>query len=185
MPTPGCFGLNMNLKGREKSGCLNESEIGHYFSMLQQAISSYKDENDESLFQVVRSSEIYKGISVDQAPDFILLPKTFSVMPTPSLTGSITSKPSQSGVHYPDGALFVSGSTFPKDSQLFARIEDVHPLILAHLNVPVPQPIDGHWLVEPPFEVKREAYHENTHGRSLNDEESRFLNKQLKEIGYL
>lgn len=185
MPTPNCFGINANLKGRENKGCLAPEDLITKRKELEEIINNVRDEKGNKLFKLVDSCEIYRGTSVESAPDFIMVPSTFNVMPSPNLTGKLWTEASQPGVHRPDGAVFIAGSTFPENDSILARIEDIHPLILAHMGVPVPEEMDGHWLVEPECEVKTEAHIRNTRGRSLNEEESKFLNIQLKQIGYL
>ncbi|CAK2440329.1 Phosphodiesterase [Vibrio crassostreae] len=183
MPTPGCFGINVNLKGRELGGIVDVEELNEYVKKLEQVISSYSYQG-KPCFTLVKSGDVYSGVLANKAPDYLIIPNSFNIMPTPNLTTKVWSSPSQKGVHFPDGILLVSGSTFPKDSKLFARIEDVYPIILAHLNLPVPEPIDGHWLIEPEQVVVREQFQNNQHGRQLTNEESSYLDQQLRDIGY-
>ena len=184
MPTPGCFGLNANLKGREVQGVLTEDQLQAAERSLSAAIASVVNDDGQPWFQLVKSSRVYDGARLSDAPDYLLIPRDFNVMPTPNLAGELWSAPSQRGVHRPDGILFVSGSTFPRGVPLYARIEDVYPTILAHLGLPVPERLDGHWLIEPKAEVSGEAAHVNTSGRRMTPEESAFMDNQLQQIGY-
>lgn len=184
MPTPGCFGLNANIKGREVNGFLSADDLCDAEKALFAAVASVVNEQGVPWFELVKSSAVYKGIRLKDAPDYLLIPKDFSVMPTPNLTGNLWSEPSQRGVHRPDGILFVLGSTFPHGSQIYARIEDVYPLILAHLGLPVPEQIEGHWLIDPKSTVISEKAHFNKVGRSMTEEESAFMDSQLQQIGY-
>lgn len=183
MPTPGCFGLNINLKGRETFGCVEPGEVEEYVQRLEAALSQITFEG-ERCFDVLPAREVYQGVAVEGAPDFILVPSTFDIMPTPNLTGEIWSPPSQKGVHRADGILYVQGSTFLAGESLFARIEDVYPTILAHLSLPVAESLEGHWLKEPKQEVVREEFLKNRHGRQLTQQETECMDKQLHEIGY-
>ncbi len=184
MPTPGCFGLNANLAGREACGIVTVDELPRLEQELTDAIATVADEDGRRWFQIVKRDRIYAGARLGDAPDYLLIPRDFSVMPTPNLAGELWSAPSQSGVHHPDGILFVCGSTFPAGGRLFARIEDIYPTILAHLGLPVPKPLDGHWLIEPEIEVVHEVAVANTGAQRMTSEESAFMDNQLREIGY-
>jgi hypothetical protein len=67
---------------------------------------------------------------------------------------------------------------------LHARIEDVYPAILAHLGLPVPEDLDGHWLVEPAGEVSREKAVSNEGGAQMTTLETAYMDGQLQQIGY-
>lgn len=183
MPTPGCFGLNINLKGRESQGLVEPEQVPECMQRLRNALSKFLYEG-QPCFDVLLAQEVYRGVAVENAPDIILVPGSFGIMPTPNLAGEIWSRPSQDGVHRPDGILYVQGSTFNAGESLFARIEDVYPTILAHLNLPVAESIEGHWLKEPEKEVVREQFLKNRHGRQLTQQETECMDKQLHEIGY-
>lgn len=184
MPTPGCFGLNANLKGREEQGILDEEDLGVAEECLRAAMASITGEDGKPWFEVVRSDTVYSGACLTRAPDYLLIPRDFSVMPTPHLTEQTWSEPTQRGVHRPDGILYLAGAGIPRGVSLFARIEDVAPTLLAHLGLPVPDHLDGHFVVEPPTEVKRETAHTHRAGRRMSSEESAFMDRQLRQIGY-
>lgn len=183
MPTPGCFGVNANLKGREAHGCLDTESLPAAEAQLRQALAKVLDEQGQPWFSLVKSSEVYAGPRLSEAPDYLLIPKDFSVMPTPSLSGKVWNPPAQHGVHRPDGIVFISGSNFPRNAALQARIEDIHPTILAHLGLVVPEGLEGHWLVDPPQAPRREPGRQGS-GQRMSQEEQHFMDKQLQQIGY-
>ena len=184
MPTPGCFGLNVNLAGRESRGIVEASELEGLERELAAALATVVDDQGRPWFRLARREQVYAGARLGDAPDYLLLPRDYSVMPTPALAGEIWTKPGQGGVHRPDGIIMVSGSTFPNGGRLHARIEDVYPTILAHLGLPVPESLDGHWLVEPIEDVQREAAVVNAGSVPMTSRDSSFMDAQLKEIGY-
>jgi hypothetical protein len=78
----------------------------------------------------------------------------------------------------------VRGSTFPADQRIHSRIEDVHSLILAHLGLPVPQALEGHWLIDPLHMPQREEVNEHQVRAKLTEAESAFMDARLRDIGY-
>lgn len=151
---------------------------------LRTALAQVLDEQGQPWFSLVKAEQVYAGARLQDAPDYLLIPRDFSVMPTPALTGQVWSTPTQRGVHRPDGIVFIRGSTFPEDTALQARIEDIYPTILAHLGLPVPEGLEGHWLVEPPHEPRREPGRQGCGGQRMSEEEQRFMDSQLQQIGY-
>lgn len=184
MPTPGCFGLNANLKGRDAHGTLDADTLPDAGRALADALATVVDAHGQPWFRLEKREHVYRGARLADAPDYLLIPRDFSVMPTPNLTGTIWSEPAQRGVHRPDGIVFVAGPAFPRGAALFARIEDIYPTLLAHLGLPVPDRLDGHWLVEPGGDVAREAAQQHAGGRRMTDAESAFMDSQLQQIGY-
>ncbi|CRI58579.1 alkaline phosphatase family protein [Pseudomonas sp. CCOS 191] len=184
MPTPGCFGINANLLGREAQGFLSEAQLPAAEADLRAALAGLVDEQGQPWFTLVRRDEVYAGDCLQQAPDYLLIPKNFTVMPTPSLGGTVWSAPAQGGVHRPDGVLFVRGASFPANVALQARIEDVFPTILAHLGLTVPEDLEGHWLIDPAWELRREPGRRAAGGRRMSEQEQHFMDGQLQQIGY-
>lgn len=185
MPTPGSFGLNANLAGREAQGLLTPETLPAAERQLEAVFNGVTNEEGRPLFTLLRSDAVYEGKRLHDAPDYLLMPLDFSIMPTPSLIGDIWSAPSQRGVHRPDGTFMVRGSTFPHDQTLHARIEDVHAVILAHLGLPVPEALEGHWLMDPLQPPTLEAVNDHQVGARLTPAESAFMDHRLRDIGYL
>lgn len=185
MPTPGCFGLNANLVGRESCGSLEPHALVAAECRLDKALRAATSADGKPLFELRKAVDVYEGQRLADAPDYLLIPRDFTVMPTLSLTGELWSPPTQGGVHRPDGVLLIRGSTFPQDTQLHARIEDVHPVILAHLGLPIPRGIDGHWLVDPAELPQHENVSQHVSGAKLTPTELAFMDERLREIGYL
>lgn len=184
MPAPGCFGLNANLKGRQRDGSLDPADLPAAEATLRAALAAVTDESGQPWFTLARRADVYRGRQLATAPDYLLVPRDFSVMASPNLTGALWSAPVQSGVHRPDGVLFLAGPGVVPADELYARIEDVHPTILAHLGLPVPEALDGHWLLPTRGPVEREPIQEHDGGQRLSSEEASFMDQQLRTIGY-
>ena len=185
MPTPGCFGLNLNLLGRDANGIVTSAMRRGIEARLHRIFSSLRDERGTQLFEVVRREEIYRGRFASGAPDYLLVPSRWDLMPTQAFDDNVWLPPAQHGVHRPDGILFAAGGALPANRPLFARIEDVTPFVLAHLGLPVPTELTGHWLVPPVSPVRFEEPESITVGRGLTAKEAAFMDQRLAEIGYL
>lgn len=187
MPTPGCFGLNLNLKGREANGIVaTAARRRHIERRLREVLASLRAPALGGCgFDVVRREEVYRGDRVDEAPDYLLVPDDWSLMPVFSFEPEVVLPPQQVGVHRPDGILFAAGPGLVPGAPVAARIEDVTPFILAQLGLAVPEDIDGHWLMPPAMPLRREAAHAVDESRALTDEEAALMDRRLAEIGYL
>jgi len=186
MPAPGCFGVNLNLKGRDKFGVVDGEEgKGKVEKRLKAAFQKLVDEDGDPLFEVVPRHEMYSGRKLSGAPDYLLVPKVWDIMPSPFLHSDLYSPPSQGAVHKPDGVLVARGPHIPSGTPVLARIEDIFPLILSHLGLPVPEPINGHWLFQPQEKVMREPAVLQESTSRMSDAEQKLMDIRLAEIGYL
>ncbi|XOV80945.1 MAG: alkaline phosphatase family protein [Aestuariibacter sp.] len=184
MPTPGCFGLNINLADRNEMGIVQQNQVDAIVDELKNRFAEFVTPEGKPYFELRKGKDIYQGCKQDEAPDLLLVPENWRIMPSVALEDTMWSTPTQRGVHEQDGILFVKGSSFPKGETLTARIEDVYPTLLAHSNLPVPEKLDGHWLVEPKDSVKRESAVIDESGRKLTNKEKALLDTQLQSIGY-
>lgn len=186
MPTPGCFGINFNLKGRERQGVVAPDQREAVIAEIKGAFASLEHEGPP-IFDIVPSASIYSGEAAALAPDLLMVPRSWEIMPFPGLDTDIWCPPTQQAVHRPDGILFVRGPGIPAGTECNARIEDVTPLVLAQLGLPVPEELDGHWLVEPPVPVRREPARRtgSVAAAPLSDEGRRIMEERMKGLGYL
>jgi predicted AlkP superfamily phosphohydrolase/phosphomutase len=186
MPAPGCFGINLNLRGRQRNGIVrDEQESAAVAKEIADAVASVRIEN-EPAFVVVPRDDVYKGHRLDQAPDLILLPQRWDIMPAPSVATNLWTSPTQAGVHREDGILFAKNFRLTPS---FAghRVEDIVPTCLARLGLPIPEQLDGHVLEEgcrslvsePARRVSRTA----PQVQNLADQVQ--IEKRLAQLGYL
>lgn len=187
MPTPGCFGINLNLKSRESKGIVSSDQVESVVRELRTLFAGLRDPQNNTVFDLVPSKEVYKGDRVKDAPDLIMVPEKWDVMPHPGIELNIWGEPTQQAVHQMDGILFASGPHIPEGITVDARIEDVTPLILAQLGVPIPENITGHWLFDPPFPIRRDPFRltNNKKCPKLTCYEERLLEQRLAALGYM
>jgi predicted AlkP superfamily phosphohydrolase/phosphomutase len=139
------------------------------------------------IFDIVPSASVYRGEAAALAPDLLMVPRSWEIMPFPGLDTDIWCPPTQQAVHRPDGILFARGPGIPAGIECDARIEDVTPLVLAQLGLPVPEDLDGHWLVDPPGPVRREPARRPGPGTAapLSGEARRLMDDRMRGLGYL
>ncbi len=183
MPAPGCYGVNLNRAGRQREGIVEDADAT---AIVGELASIFADLAQDGLpvFKVVPREEVYHGHRLGEAPDLLLLPNRWDVMPAPDLDGPVFDTPAQAGIHREDGILF-SRSLPLTDGP--AHVEDVVPTVLAHLGLPVQVELDGRSLAEgfasPSVESARRQVRVGASGDvSANQVE---IERRLAQLGYL
>ncbi len=188
MPTPGCFGINLNLCGRERQGIVNPGEHASEITrQLQESFKQLVDDDNIPLFDLLPREEVYKGHRLEDAPDLILMPrKHWDIMPHTNLDQQLFSPPTQEAIHRMDGIMFAQGSGIPKSQLSGAKIEDITPTILSLLNLPVQEELTGRCLFDTPTPIKYEPARRliKENNTSLSNSEQDLLKKRLKDLGY-
>jgi len=187
MPTPGCYGLNLNRRGREKHGIVDVGAEATVVQHLTEAFAALRDEDGAPYFEVVPSHTVYRGHRVADAPDLLLLPKRWDIMPHPTLEPQLWSPPSQVAIHRMEGILCLRGRGVSRQLTANATIEDVTPTILAYLGMPIPAELDGRSLFpgmgtgaqEGPLRVCKAS------APTLSTEEVAQLEARLHALGYM
>lgn len=181
MPTPGCFGLNLNLKGRQSQGIVEKGpEVDAIFDRLRLIFNEW--------FKVVPREEVYSGENVELAPDFILLPKVWDIMPHPSLADELWSTPSQQAIHRMDGVFFAVGPGIPSvDGCDKFSIMDVAPTVLSQLGLPVQKGVEGRgrFIEEGQISFEQRTHFKSTSKEDLTKDEIEKMESQLENLGYL
>lgn len=187
MPTPGCYGLNLNRRGREKHGIVDPCDEAAVVKRIEETFAALCDEDGMPYFKVVPSHTVYQGHRVADAPDLMLLPKCWDIMPHPALEPQLWSPPSQAAIHRMEGILFLRGRGIPKQELTNATIEDVTPTILAYLGLPIPAELNGCPLFpkmgtgaqEAPLRVSKAVV------PTLSIEEVAQMESRLRALGYM
>lgn len=186
MPAPGCFGVNLNLRGRQRDGTVaGKPDLVAVVQEVTDAIHSVQIDG-ERVFDVVPREAVYRGSRLGEAPDLLLLPRRWDVMPAPNIASNVISSPTQAGIHRDDGILFARNFDL-SPAGVQRRVEDVMPTCLARLGLPIPENLDGHILEH----QRRSATNEparvmsrtTPHARSLADQVQ--VEKCLAQLGYL
>lgn len=142
-----------NLKGREPEGSVSPGT--EYETLLEQLINDLKhlEEPDTGLpfiGEIFRGHELYTGSEISRAPDLIFMPRDerFAGLGLVEFASNkwLTSSPDRSGHHRLDGILFMAGPGVKNGQEIRASILDIVPTVLALMNVPIPEEMDGNVL---------------------------------------
>lgn len=191
MAAPGSYGININLKGRQNQGIVEQYE---YEEICQSVIEQLKlvrnPLDNEPLFkEIVKSSSIYNGNLIHSAPDIIMIPKNWGTMVHHKITDAeiFNLEPEQKGMHSMDGILLMYGNKIRNLSNKPPQdLRDIAPIILDLFDVPIPSYMEGASIFSlqkkketniPPKLVNDQS--------SYSDEEQGEIKERLKNLGYL
>lgn len=151
----GLNGLYLNLKGREKQGCVAASAAPQLAQELTEKLLSIQDpvHGEQVISRIFQADEIYSGPYIDLAPDLIVgYNKNYRASwdtvlggyPRELLTDNLDA---WSGDHCidPQHVPGVLLSSRPLDSSA-PRLEDLAPTILSAFGAPVPTSMTGRVL---------------------------------------
>ena len=199
MAAPGSYGINVNLKGRQQCGIVEQSDYESVRDNLISILENITHPYDHSkLFKkVARREEVYKGKSLTMAPDIILIPENYSTMVHHNLKpGQTFGIPEHKGMHDPDGifAIYREHQSY-KDTPESACIEDVAATILNYYGICTPEYMEGKPIIQ--FEntglrnPEMGAYSADTYTLASDSEgaytedERKEAEEKLKSLGYL
>lgn len=198
MAAPGSYGVNINLKGRQKEGIVSRKEFDFVRTQIIDQLHTVKHPVTKSpLFKkILRSEEVYSGDSQNRAPDIILIPQDYGVMINHNLIpGQWFTSPEQKGMHRQEGIFLATGPTVKKNYKLNkAKLEDIVPTVLDYFGIPIPDYVEGEVL--PIFYTKQTSYRKSNTGNKLfnekpdpqesySEEEQGEIEERLKSLGYL
>lgn len=197
MPVPGGYGLNVNLKGRQQQGIVDEQDrlsLLHEASELLRAVKT-PSTGEPAFARVMLREEAYPGPMCQQAPDLLLIPQDESLMVTPSLTGETWGLSQQTGLHRYEG-MWIQASPRTRAGRLARNIHitDVVPTLLADIEVGVPAFMQGHLQGEIFSQLAPDRNREQASfipapqpdsGYISEAEEDELTFKRLREMGYL
>ena len=186
MPAPGCFGINFNLRGRQQAGCVDEAETAAVVAAVEEAVASTATAARPAL-SVVPREDVYQGRSADAAPDLLLVPGPWDVMPHPGLAGELWSAPTQEAIHRTDGILTLHGTGVAGGAlRSDAGVEDVTPTLLALLDLPIQEGVDGRPLIgDGAYEVEPRQRVDVEVGSALSADDEKLVESRLRKMGYV
>lgn len=199
MPTPGCYGININLSGRQNKGIVSSNEYDQICEEISLLLMDVKDQDNNNVFKAVLPNDVvYYGDEFDQAPDLILIPNSYEMMVHHSLEASEHfGNPEQSGYHDPNGILILNGYMFREGISIEKfSVEDFLPTILYAMNLKIPNDIDGkimdsifnnYFLKEnnPKYTSSSKINNESCTNLTYSNEDKKSIEEQLRALGYL
>ena len=194
MSAPGSYGININLKGRQSEGIIDEQDYEEYRDILIEKIANITHPaTRRRLFpKVLRREEVYFGDQVKFAPDLIIIPADYGIMLHHSLNpGVLIDFPEQKGMHRLEGVIGIHGKEYELTKKINeAQLEDITPTILAFFGVPIPEDMEGEALcrylhnhVREPL-IKKDIK-KQTSAVNYSEEEVGEAKEGLRALGYL
>jgi predicted AlkP superfamily phosphohydrolase/phosphomutase len=198
--------LWLNLAGREPEGCVEENRAQALLDELSEELMTITDDRTgEPVFAGVHPrDEIFSGPAIDLAPDLMLdtWSKGYRIAPGREASDDVVVAPAPlagvdeawSSDHRPLGVFVAAGSRIQAGSVPELHLFDVCPTVLALLEAPVPEGIDGRvatdvvdpaWLADNPVRSASPTDDRGDAAGEYSDEEAAAVAAHLKDLGYI
>lgn len=193
MPVPGSYGLNVNLRGRQRGGIVGADDAEAVLDEARLALEDVRTPDGERAFQAVVPRDVaYPGANTGGAPDLLLIPRDESVLAVAELGGEVWRPSWQTGLHRYRGMwIHVSPNVRPQRLSGPVRLVDLMPTLLSDIGAGWPGSIDGRPLdgvldpaLPPPPHVE-DAGAGNGSAPAPASAEDEYTSQRLREMGYL
>ncbi len=196
----GLFGnVYLNLRGREPEGCVAPEDYERTRARVAEALAALTDPDDGASIvdRIYRREELYSGPCLDDAPDLIVVMRSYAYMTRGGrelAQTRVVERPAvqHTGNHRPDGMIVLWGPGIRQAHRLrSAAIVDVLPTVLALLGRSPPEGLDGRVLDEALERrehlalLARRLVEPATGGTGLAPDEELLVRRRLKNLGYL
>ena len=194
--------LYVNLQGREPQGIVSPGV--EYEEVLKDLIDRLSNLHDPRTGEAIpvriyRREEIYQGRHAEEGPDLVFLPEDmrYNGFGLYQFSSRSWLEPTfdRSGGHRMDGILMLAGPGIRHGHQLEgAKLIDLAPTVLAAMNVPVPDDMDGRVLVDAfdndyftghPIRYAAGRLEELRNPIHLSQEQEEVIKERLRGLGYI
>jgi predicted AlkP superfamily phosphohydrolase/phosphomutase len=152
----GFTSIYINLKGREGKGIVDPSEKEELIDEIVEKLKKLKDEelDKQAIINVYKSSEVYSGDYIDDAPDIIIGFAPGYRMAWQNAIGGVTPRVFFNNTKHWRGDHLIDASLVP--GVLFTNLKidkttphqmDIAPTILDLLGLDIPEEMDGESLI--------------------------------------
>lgn len=185
--------VNVNLAGRESTGCVSESEYEETRDAVAAALTAFRDPATGAapVRRVVKREDYFHGEFAAEAPDLVLeFEDEYAYSGVVGRT--LWEWPWLQGAHSQHGIIACLGPHFRRGVEASTvSIVDVAPIVLSLLDVAPPAGVDGHAAEEllaappaagrpPPSPPERRE-----EPRSYSEEEEARIKERLRGLGYI
>lgn len=190
--------IYLNVKGREPHGIVTAGTYERHRQEVIDALQALCDESGRPLVsKLILREETYQGPYAEKGPDIHLVLDDYNMIAFPMFATNNEVIADQirgdSGCHRREGIFIAHGPGVRANAQLDeVSILDLAPTVMALLDQPVPQIMDGRVLqgiFDQPLAVsfadtvdEDSVVHE---GQGLGDEDTRQIEDRLRSLGYL
>jgi predicted AlkP superfamily phosphohydrolase/phosphomutase len=185
-------------------GCIyinqeNVDDKDIFLDMITEELSELIDpQNGRRVVKCIyRSDELFQGPYTHNAPDLIAEPEKYYAFGAPAIVSheniftEVDYYLEMPGGHHPEGMFIWTGSDVKKGSDFRANLMDIAPTILARLQIPIPNHMDGHVLesfFKTPLSANSQEWdfdHDLYSEKFFFKQDEDHLSKRLSDLGYL
>lgn len=190
--------LYLNVKGRRENGLIEPGE--EYEKIRAELIERFQAELDpdtgEKLFAAIYKSEDIYGAAAEawNCPDLVLRPQEGMKVNRKTRENWVVRYQSDDeiiGTHLHNGLWMAAGPGVAPGKHFAAAIQDIAPTVLALMNLPVPEDMDGRVLEDiltPETQVRYTAAAADRTGAApsviYSPEEEKQIQQNLADLGY-
>ena len=190
--------IYLNVAGREPKGIVTTDNYESKRQDVIRALRKLRDEDGSPLVtKIILREETYHGRYAEKGPDIHVVLDDYNMIAFPLFATNNEVIADQirgdSGSHRREGIFIAQGHNIrAAGRQDEVNILDLAPTIMAHLNQPVPQIMDGRVLEEIFVQPPQIAYADDLETganvrqiRVLQAEETNQIEERLRNLGYL
>lgn len=199
MPVPGSYGLNVNLRGRQRDGVVGESERDRLLDEVADLLRAVELPGGGKVVRDVLPREVaYPGPHTESAPDLLVVPRDESVLLVPDLDAGLWKPSWQTGLHRYAG-MWAQVSPNSRPGRLAAPISlaSAVPTLLADLGARWPDTVHGRPAgaalvsdvdipaTDPGLDWEQERIGVSTTASPGPSSEDEYTSNRLREMGYI
>jgi predicted AlkP superfamily phosphohydrolase/phosphomutase len=198
MPVPGSYGLNVNLRGRQRDGIVSAGDREKVLDEVACLMREVRLPGGDKAFRDVIPRELaYPGPHTESAPDLLLIPRDESVIVVPDLGGELWAPSWQTGLHRYAGLWAqVSSDVVPGRLTRPIGLASAVPTLLADLGAQWPETVHGKPVLDalsPDLDVPAPVADldeagepgQDTAAYSESAAEAEYTSQRLREMGYI
>lgn len=137
-------GVRLNVEGREPDGVVPAEDYESKRQEIVDILTDMRTPDGDPVFETVAlREEFYEGENTDTAVDVITVPNDFDHMLSTQVRNGVFDEPSEPWNHKRDGVVTVYGTRVPDTELSGAHLFDIAPTVLAMLDLPVGEHMDG------------------------------------------
>lgn len=177
------LGIRINLEDREPAGVVSRGDYERVRTEIIDIFSTLETPDGKPAFELVcPREEIFHGPYVDEAPDIVLVPRKFDHFISASLLNDSFDESREPWNHKFHGLVAIAGDSIDSAPIENAHILDIAPTVLASLDIPPSDRMDG--TVLPVLDDVTPIEYSQYQGERKNVV-SESIEQRLTNLGYL
>ncbi len=146
MPTPGCYAVNVNQRGRQRDGIVDGRDRDAVLAEVSELFLGLcaPDTGRPVFAGALPREQAYPGAMCHAAPDLLLLPADEGILASPAFDGPIWRPSDQTGMHRHAGMWALRGGPLPAGRHADpVALQDLAPTLMDVLGLRFPAGIAG------------------------------------------